>query len=103
MGVCVQLRINPVRDPSPQHPSRDPRILSLSLWSHEIVADGLNNSQLLLLHGMSTFLRLLAEKLCRGVLILMNPAMSELRGFVCDLSDSVLSFTSELDMFSTIP
>jgi hypothetical protein len=59
-----------------------------------------------LLHGMSTFLRLLAEKLCRGVLILMNPAMRELRGFVCDLSDLVLSFTtkcaSELDMFSTI-
>jgi len=38
---------------------------------------------------MSTFLRLLAEKLCRGVLILMNPAMRELRGFVCDLSDLV--------------
>ncbi len=42
-----------MRDPSPQNPSRHPRILylslslSLSLWSHEIVADGLNNSQLL--------------------------------------------------------
>ncbi len=33
MGVCVQLRINPVRDPSPQNPSRDPRILSLSVES----------------------------------------------------------------------